>query len=147
MFDHLARALHHNAPKCDRFELFRGDQLSNQNSLSAFRKPTQCRPNANKGDETFVWLAIRFSCVQSLGRAPARQWDKQIWLPKGRFLLDRSKVCGNFRWYLNLKWREKVLQRMSYVAGNIYFFSFKRERKFSFGESNAVSRVNQKNGR
>ena len=32
-------------------------------------------------------------------------------------LITCSKVCSNFRWFLNLKWREKILQGASQVEG------------------------------
>ena len=32
-----------------------------------------------------------------------------------------SKVRSNFRWFLNLKWREKVLQGVSLEAGKNFF--------------------------
>ena len=32
-----------------------------------------------------------------------------------------SKVRSNFRWFLNLKWREKVSQGVSHEAGKTFF--------------------------
>ena len=35
-----------------------------------------------------------------------------------------SKVHSNFRWFLNFKWREKVLQGVSLEAGKTFFTKF-----------------------
>lgn len=77
MFDHLARALHHNAPKCDRFELFRGDQLSNQNSLSAFRNLPNADPMLTKGTKLLSdWLFDFLVSSLSAARLRANEINK-----------------------------------------------------------------------